>query len=154
MEFFKGLISGIIAGLVLALINCILPSFNLLYQIMYKFIHPNHLMMIGSGDSDTVVIMFIYHFTLGFLMMIIYLIINSGIPGKGIRKGFNYGILIWLLTGLFPLTIHLIWGTNVFIILILLSGLIGYSIVGAVIAVMFEKMTESSYRKINNSTMN
>lgn len=133
MEWKKGLISGIAAGVVLTVIG-------------FAF-----MMVLGTGDWYSATFpqmmspgamwaMTFSIFIVGLLMGLVYSVINSAVPGKGVRKGVNYGIIVWLLAGLmWPFM--MMGFAPVYIWLIeLISGLISYSVTGAVIAIVYEKL--------------
>lgn len=133
MKWKKGLISGIAAGVVLTVIG-------------FAF-----MMVLGTGDWYSATFpqmmspgamwaMTFSIFIVGLLMGLVYSVINSAVPGKGVRKGVNYGIIVWLLAGLmWPFM--MMGFAPVYIWLIeLISGLISYSVTGAVIAIVYEKL--------------
>jgi hypothetical protein len=67
-------------------------------------------------------------------------VINSAVPGEGTRKGVNYGIMVWLLAGLMWPIMMMGFAPVYMWITELVSGLISYSIAGAVIAIIYERL--------------
>ncbi len=68
----------------------------------------------------------------GIIFASAYYLLNQSIPGKGISKGLNYGILLFLMVGIpFTLTIHLLLAVPAMLLLNwAISGLIIYLISG------------------------
>ncbi len=68
----------------------------------------------------------------GIILASAYYLLNQSIPGKGISKGLNYGILLFLMVGIpFTLTIHLLLAVPAMLLLNwAISGLIIYLISG------------------------
>ena len=133
MEWKKGLISGIIAGIVMLIIG---SAFMMIPEVTewYTVTFPE--MMAPTAMS----IMTVGVVLGGIFMGLVYSVINSAIPGEGARKGLNYGIMVWLLAGLtWPIMIMgfapaYLWIAE------LINGLITYSIVGAVLAIIYGKL--------------
>lgn len=133
MEWKKGLILGIIAGIVFTAISFtfeIVPGRSEWYAATFpQIVSPEGM---WSLILSTLVI--------GLFMGLFYSVLNSAIPGNGIRKGINYGVMVWLLAGLmWPIMMMgfasvYMWGTE------LIGGLISYSITGVVIAIIYKKL--------------
>ncbi|MCD4705286.1 hypothetical protein K8R66_04405 [bacterium] len=72
-----------------------------------------------------------------FLFVLVYAIFYKGIPGKGVIKGINYGILIWMVgafSGMITMPFYMIIANEVivyWIIQVLVFGLIKGLIIGA-----------------------
>ena len=133
MEWKKGLISGIIAGIVMLIIG---SAFMMIPGVTEWYTEKFPEMMAPTAMS----IMTVGVVLSGIIMGLVYSVINSAIPGEGARKGLNYGIMVWLLAGLtWPIMIMgfapaYLWIAE------LINGLITYSIVGAVLAIIYGKL--------------
>jgi len=133
MEWKKGLISGIIAGIVMLIIGSafmMIPGVTEWYNVTFpEMVAPTAMSIMTVGVVLS-----------GIIMGLVYSVINSAIPGEGARKGLNYGIMVWLLAGLtWPIMIMgfapaYLWIAE------LINGLITYSIVGAVLAIIYGKL--------------
>lgn len=134
MEWKKGLLSGIGAGIVLLIVDS-LAMFIPTTSAWYKTTFPQ--MTTGSG----IVALFISIIIMGLVMGMVYSLVRMSIPGNGMRKGMNYGIMVWLLAGLMwpvmmmgfaPLTIGIIE---------LVSGLVSYVIASIMLTSIYEKIS-------------
>ncbi len=133
MEWKKGLISGIITGIVMLVIGSVfmmIPGVTEWYIVTFpEMLAPTAMSIMTVGVVLS-----------GIIMGLVYSIINSAIPGEGARKGLNYGIMVWLLAGLtWPIMIMdfapaYLWVAD------LINGLITYSIAGAVLVIIYEKL--------------
>jgi uncharacterized membrane protein YagU involved in acid resistance len=133
MEWKKGLISGIIAAIVLTIIFFILMMVTNTGE-WYSATFPEMMTpeAMWTGTLSTLLV--------GMFMGLIYSVINSAVPGMGMRKGLNYGFIVWLLAGsMWPIMMIAFAPANIWM-LELISGLISYSITGAVIAIIYEKL--------------
>ena len=78
---------------------------------------------------------------LGLVMGMVYSLISRAIPGEGVRKGVNYGLIVWFLAGIMMPIIHMgfapiyVWGIE------LLSHLVGCLVAGIVLVAIYEKMS-------------
>ena len=133
MEWKKGLITGIIAAIVLIIISFILMMVTNTGE-WYNSIFPE-MMTSEAMWTWTLSILLI-----GIFMGLIYSVINSAVPGLGTRKGLNYGFMVWLLAGLMWPVMMIGFAPAYIWIIELISGLISYSIAGAVIAIIYEKL--------------
>jgi len=133
MQWKKGLISGIIAGIVMLIIG---SAFMMIPGVTEWYTEKFPEMMAPTAMS----IMTVGVVLGGIFMGLVYSVINSAIPGEGARKGLYYGIMVWLLAGLtWPIMIMgfapaYLWIAE------LINGLITYSIVGAVLAIIYGKL--------------
>ncbi|MDO9034338.1 MAG: hypothetical protein Q7U51_03960 [Methanoregula sp.] len=78
---------------------------------------------------------------LALLYSTVFHILRTGIPGAGIRKGINYGILMFLLSG-FPSMLGMWMLINLpakFFIAGLVFGIIHYLVGGVIIAWAFQR---------------
>ena len=133
MEWKKGLISGIIAGIVLMIIGFAFMTVGGTSE-WYKTMFPE-MTTTDAMWTGTLSILLI-----GVFMGLIYSVINSAVPGMGARKGINYGFMVWLLAGIMWPVMMIAFAPVSIWIVELISGLISYSIAGAAIAVIYEKI--------------
>jgi uncharacterized membrane protein YagU involved in acid resistance len=133
MELKKGLISGIIAAIVLIIIFFIIMMVTNTGE-WYSATFPEMMTTeaMWTGTLSTLLI--------GIFMGLIYSVINSAVPGTGTRKGLNYGFMVWLLAGIMWPIMMIAFAPITIWIIELISGLISYSIAGAVIAIIYEKL--------------
>ena len=75
----------------------------------------------------------------GIFMGLIYSIIGKSIPGKGYRKGFNYGVLVWLLAGIMWPIMAIGYAPLMITIYDLITGLIMYGLAGVALAAVYNK---------------
>jgi hypothetical protein len=135
MELKRGLISGIFAAIALTGMFSILMNVTKTGEFYRNYL--------GYNTPVAICALFV-----GMFMGLIYSVINSAIPGIGIRKGLNYGFMVWLLAGfmwpimIIPFAPAYIW------ILELISGLISYPIAGAVMAIIYEKLPDITELKL------
>ncbi len=94
MNIRKSLLAGIGANLVFVLGGLGLET--LYPERMTWFAQEFPSMMSGDGALFVFVSILITGFVMGFL----YDLLRMGIPGKGIRKGINFGIIAYLLGGI------------------------------------------------------
>ena len=133
MEWKKGLITGIVAGVVLIVIGSafmIVPGTTEWYSATFP----------QFTSSGGMLAMMISTFVVGLFMGLVYSVINSAVPGTGARKGVNYGIMVWLLAGLMWPIMMTGFAPVYMWVIELISGLINYSITGAVIAIIYKKL--------------
>ena len=133
MELKKGLISGIIAAIVLMVIffiTMMVTNTGEWYIAMFPEMMTTEAMW--AGTLSTLLI--------GIFMGLIYSVINSAVPGTGMKKGLNYGFMVWLLAGIMWPIMMIAFAPITIWIIELISGLISYSIAGAVIAIIYEKL--------------
>ena len=133
MQWKKGLISGIIAGIVMLIIG---SAFMMIPGVTEWYTEKFPEMMAPTAMS----IMTVGVVLSGIIMGLVYSIINSAIPGEGARKGLNYGIMVWLLAGLTWPIMMMGFAPAYLWIAELINGLITYSIVGAVLAIIYGKL--------------
>ena len=133
MEWKKGLISGIIAGIVMLIIG---SAFMMIPGVTEWYTEKFPEMMAPTAMS----IMTVGVVLGGIIMGLVYSVINSAIPGEGARKGLNYGIMVWLLAGLTWPIMMMGFAPAYLWIAELINGLITYSIVGAVLAIIYGKL--------------
>jgi hypothetical protein len=133
MEWKKGLVAGIITGILIIILEFLLmviPGYSEWYMVTFPQMMSPAGMITGPASS----------FIMGIIMGLIYAMINRSIPGKGLMKGINYGIMVWLLSSLMWPIMMMSFAPVYMWITELASGLIIYSIVGAVISFIYGKL--------------
>lgn len=133
----------ILAVIVFAIISQVIHGIGVYLEMDYYLIEEyfpvwSKIMMPAAGPPPTFYIYSIgFAVITGFFFMIVYGIVRNSIPGKtAVKKGLNYGFLIFLVGGL-PGYLALILLINLPAILIVywaIEGLITNLINGAVIA--------------------
>lgn len=133
MEWKKGLIAGFVAGILMLVIGSafmMVPGASQWYSETFpEMVSPLAMSAMMAGIV-----------LIGIFMGLIYSVLNSAIPGEGARKGLNYGVMVWLLAGLMWPIMLLGFAPAYMWITELISGLVSYSIAGAVIAIIYEKL--------------
>lgn len=133
MEWKKGLISGIVAGIVMLIIGSaflMIPGVTEWYTEKFpEMVAPTAMSIMTVGVVLS-----------GVIMGLVYSVINSAIPGEGARKGLNYGIMVWLLAGLTWPIMMMGFAPAYLWIADLINGLITYSIAGALLTIIYEKL--------------
>lgn len=133
MDWKKGLITGIVAGFLL-IITSFISMLNVATSDWYSKTFPQMMNPAGMLAGP------ISSFVMGLIMGLIYSIFHSSIPGKGLGKGVRYGVIVWLLAGLmWPIMMISFAPANIWI-MELLTGIVAYSIVGAVISLIYQKI--------------
>lgn len=133
MEWKKGLAVGIITGILIIVFQfllMIIPGYSQWYELTFPQMMSTAGMLTGPTSS----------LIMGIIMGLIYAVINSSIPGKGLMKGINYGIMVWLLSSLMWPIMMMSFAPAFMWVTELISGLIIYSIVGAIISILYEKL--------------
>jgi hypothetical protein len=133
MEWKKGLVAGIVAGILMLVIGSafmMVPGATQWYSETFpEMVSPLAMSAMMAGIV-----------LIGIFMGLIYSVLNPAIPGEGARKGLNYGVMVWLLAGLMWPIMLLGFAPAYMWITELISGLVSYSIAGAVIAIIYEKL--------------
>jgi len=130
VDYKKGILSGIVAGVVLIALGFIFsmlyPAYNEWYMTVFA--------------EMNMTMMWVSTMLLGIFMGIIYSIVGSTIPGTGYKKGFNYGILVWLLAGLMWPIMAIGYAPVMITIFDLVTGLIMYGLAGVALVLVYEKV--------------
>ena len=75
------------------------------------------------------------------LFTVVFVILYKGIPGKGIKKGINYGILVWLVSafgGLMTMPFYMTISVTV-IIYWIIQGLVVNVVNGIIVAAIYKE---------------
>lgn len=124
MDFRKGVVPGIAAGIVIVVLGFVSSMLMPANTEWYMQTFPQ--MSMSS--------MIFSQLLIGLIMGIVYTVISPSIPGEGMSKGVNYGIIVFLFAGVMwpvmassfaPLSI---WLGD------LIASLILYAIAGATVA--------------------
>jgi uncharacterized membrane protein len=128
MDYKKGLLSGIVVGIVLVVLGFVsgmlIPANNEWYMQMFPDI--------------SLTSMVLSMFLMGPFMGLVYSIVEPSVPGDGLRKGINYGIMVWLFAGvMWPVMASSFAPLNIWLG-DLISNLILYAIAGAVLVKVYK----------------
>jgi len=132
----------IIAGILVAIVSQILTTVEAfltmeIYLIEEFFPVWSRIMMPGAGPPPVTFYLYSIGFSLilGILYAAVFRVIEEGIPGTGIQKGFCYGFILFLVSGLpFLLTTYLLINLpSQFFIAGTVFGFIGYILYGIII---------------------
>lgn len=132
MNWKKGVLAGVVAGIVLNIVSFVfgmLPGKKEWYTATF----PQMMNMQGLAA------MFTSMFLIGVFMGIIYDLINDALPGSKTKKGFVYGIIVWLLAGTMWPVMMMGFASTYQWLSELLIGLVEYIIAGTVVAYIYGK---------------
>ncbi len=77
-------------------------------------------------------------FLMGPFMGLVYSVVEQSVPGEGLRKGINYGVMVWLFAGvMWPVMASSFAPVSIWLG-DLISNLILYTIAGAVLVKVYE----------------
>jgi hypothetical protein len=83
----------------------------------------------GQPDESKMMISLIFELINGFMLAAVYAIIYDGLPGKGWKKGFSYGLIVWGLR-------VVMWAFSTYIMTDMSPILIGVSVVTGLVEVL------------------
>lgn len=137
----KSIIAGVVAGIVYIAVGMLvwyLPSSYLmpLYEASARLWKPMEPMIIWQAQMWGLQLIEVIIFAAVFSLL------YNGIPGKGVRKGLNYGFILWIV-GTLPgmmLTYMTMAVPNAIVAHWLFGGLMELLIVGSVISLVYEKV--------------
>jgi hypothetical protein len=135
----KVVLSAVIYTIIAQIINIVGSIFTMSYYTDPAYFGLwSKLMMPGNGPPGTefFVASIAISFIIGIIFSGVYSFLKGSIPGKGLRKGINYGIMLFLVTGVpFTLTTYLLFAVPAFLLLDwAISTLVIYLIIGAAFA--------------------
>lgn len=89
----------IIATIVVTIVSMILGMLTCgwLFRWVYE-LSPVGVWKFGPGISPNPVWLTLGNLVMALILVLVYALVSSGIPGKGTRKGMNYGFIVWLLS--------------------------------------------------------
>lgn len=141
MKIKKGALAGVAAGITLIIVSTILffalSSWTLsLYQASAAVWKPMEPLSRWVGG------LYAWLMIEGIILGIAYSVIHVAIPGSGLRKGLNYGALLWILVTIpgMAMTYLFFAVPNALILDWLAEGLVSYLIAGAVLAKVYDKV--------------
>jgi uncharacterized membrane protein YagU involved in acid resistance len=129
MDYKKGILSGIVAGIVLLVLGFIMSMIYPAYSEWY-------MKVFAEMDMTW---MWIATMLTGIFMGLIYAVINKSIPGKDCKKGFNYGVLVWLLAGVMWPIMAIGYAPIMITIYDLFSGFVMYGLAGVALSKVYAK---------------
>jgi predicted membrane channel-forming protein YqfA (hemolysin III family) len=132
MNWKKGVIAGVVAGIVLNIISFV---FGMLPGKQEWYVATFPQMMNSQGLAA----MFTSMFLIGVFMGIIYDLINDSLPGNKTKKGFVYGIIVWLLAGTMWPVMMMGFASTYQWLSELLIGLVEYIFAGTVVVYIYGK---------------
>ncbi len=139
INFKLVVISSIVFLIISQIINTITAVFTMSYYTNPEFFALwSKLMMPANGPPGTEFFLasIIIDIIIGIILAGSYALLADSIPGEGISKGINYGILLFLIAGVpFTLTIYLLFAVpGSLLIYWTISTLVIYLISGAAFA--------------------
>ncbi len=145
MDIKKGVVAGFLAGIAMVIADMavwgatqgyLLP----LYQASAAVWKPMEPLSIWLAQMWAVTI------ADGILFGIVYSVLYNGIPGKNINKGLNYGVILWLVGNVPGMAVtYLMMAVPTPIVASwLFGGLIDVLVMGAVLAVVYERMNKQA----------
>ncbi len=144
MDIKKGIVAGFIAGIAMVLAGMVIWGVTQNYLMplyeasaaVWKPMEP-----LGMWLAQ----MWALTVAEGMLYGLVYSVLYSGVPGDGVKKGLNFAILLWLI-GTVPgmaITYHSMAVPTPIIASWLFGGLINLLVMGAVLALVYEKIKYS-----------
>ena len=76
----------------------------------------------------------------GIFMGLVYSVVGKAVPGKKCRKGFNYGLMVWLLAGLMWPLMSIGFAPFMISMYDLITGFITYGLAGIALVKVYEKL--------------
>ena len=145
INFKQVAISSIVFLIISQIINSITAVFTMSYYTNREYFALwSKVMMPANGPPGTEFFLasIIIDLIVGMILAGSYSLLADAIPGEGISKGINYGILLFLIAGVpFTLTVFLLFAVpGSLLVFWAISSLVIYLISGAVFAkIMVEK---------------
>lgn len=86
-------------------------------------------------------ILFLMNIVLAIAFAWVFALLYKGIPGKGVRKGVNFGLLAWLIGVIPPMTTLFLMTNMAFLAIIYftIQGLVEWVVYGSVIAAIYKE---------------
>ncbi|MDD5258932.1 MAG: hypothetical protein PHD29_03100 [bacterium] len=134
----KNVAKWLLAGIVVATVSYFI---NALFTILFKNFYAHTPELIKPLSNVWLVQTLLGNFSSGLIYALMFTVLQHGIPGKGISKGFFLGILLWAIT-VPPLLIT--YNTNLDTKLImswLLTGLVATPLACIAVVLIHEKIT-------------
>jgi hypothetical protein len=130
----KVLAGGIAAGAIILIVSTIIST---ICQQAFSF---NVLELAGmrSINDPIMILFFVYPWVLGFAMAIAFQKFKGSFKCKGLRRGQNFGLYVWLLAGL-P-SAFLVWSSMAYPIGFTVNSLIGSFLYMIAAGIVLEKV--------------
>ncbi len=147
MDIKKIIIAGVLTTIISTILDFLTCGgfFNWVYQLEPTNVWKPMTGMTGSWFA----LVFLGGLFFNFILAWVYMLLYKAIPGDGIKKGFNFGILVWLVgisPGLFAIYMTMTVATIV-IVYWWLFGFIQLLIFGGIIAMICSPKVEGLSRK-------
>ncbi len=127
MDYKKGITSGVVAGIVLVVLSMLsgilLPANTEWYMQMFP--------------EMSLTSMMLSTFLTGVFMGLVYSIVEQSVPGEGMRKGVNFGIIVWLFAGVMWPVMAMSFAPVSIWLGDLIANLILYAVAGAVLVKVY-----------------
>ena len=139
MKIWKIIVVGIVYAIIAQVFHIVEAYATMdFYKDPAYFSVWSKIMMPGEGAPPNEFYYYSIMFSIitGIIFAVVYETIKKGLPGESIRKGFYYGFLVFLISGIpFFLTMYLLINLPTTLLIVWLAdSLIIYLIVGAIIA--------------------
>jgi hypothetical protein len=89
MDYQKGVLSGVVAGIVLVVLSFVMGMLMPANTEWYMQMFPQMNLSLMTFSM----------FLVGLFMGLVYSVVSPSVPGEGIRKGVNFGVMVWLFAG-------------------------------------------------------
>jgi uncharacterized membrane protein len=128
MDLKNGILPGIVVGIVLVLLSIVsgilMPANSEWYMQMFP--------------KMSLLSMTLSIFLTGLFMGLVYSVIEASVPGENVRKGINFGVIVWLFSGvMWPVMASSFAPVSIWLV-DLIANLILYSIAGAVLVKVYK----------------
>jgi len=136
----KNIAKWLLAGIVVATVSYFI---NALFTIVFRQFYAQTPEILKPLSNVWLVQTLLGNFSSGLIYALMFTVLQHGIPGKGMVKGFFLGLLLWAIT-VPPLLIT--YNTNVDTKLILswlVTGLIATPLACIAVVMIYEKITDS-----------
>jgi hypothetical protein len=139
----KNIAKWLLAGIVVATVSYFI---NALFTIVFRQFYAQTPEILKPLSNVWLVQTLLGNFSSGLIYALMFTVLQHGIPGKGMVKGFFLGLLLWAIT-VPPLLIT--YNTNVDTKLILswlVTGLIATPLACIAVVMIYEKITDSAQK--------
>jgi uncharacterized membrane protein YagU involved in acid resistance len=128
MELKKGVLPGVVAGVLLVVLSFVggmlMPANTEWYMEMFP--------------EMSLSTMTLSMFLIGLFMGLVYSVVAPSVPGEGMRKGVNFGIMVWLFAGVMWPVMAMSFAPISIWLGDLVANLILYSAAGAVMVKVYK----------------
>ena len=140
----KNVAKWLLAGIVVATVSYFI---NALFTIIFKSFYAQTPELLKPLSNVWLVQTLLGNFSSGLIYALMFTVLQHGIPGKGVVKGFFLGVLLWAIT-VPPLLIT--YNTSVDTKLILswlMTGLVATPLACIAVVLIYEKIADSQKDK-------